>query len=140
MQNRLAEQRGLQKIRSCFRNYLIGGLLLVLLYAAWHSGFTPGSLAGAAWIWGDGFVMSGILLYLAVGASVLGRHSYFDWVFYGIYLSRFLFTHSRDEEYTNFFDFKKLRRRGDAPFWPGVLVATIWFLTGLILSMLYYLL
>ena len=60
-------------------------------YAAWHSGFTPGSLAGAAWIWGDGFVMSGILLYLAVGASVLGRHGYFDWVFYGIY--PFSYTH-----------------------------------------------
>lgn len=46
MQNRLSEQRGLRQVRGCFRNYLLGGLLLVLLYAAWHRGFTPGSRPG----------------------------------------------------------------------------------------------
>lgn len=140
MQNRLSEQRGLRQVRGCFRNYLLGGCCWCCCTRPGTGALRPGSPAGAAWVWGDGFVMSGILLYLAVGASALGRHGYFDWVFTGLICPSFCSPTARMRSTPTFSTLKSCAGRGTAPFWPGVLVATIWFLIGLILSMLYYLL
>ena len=134
----IQEQQKAAKIQYSFRNYAVAGLLLAVLYAALHDGFQPESAASACFVWGDALTEAAVLLMCAEGASYLSRHGMLDWLFYVLYQSRFLLMHKEDKEYTNFYDFKTLRKRSTVPYWPGLIVALMYFIAGFVMSMLYY--
>lgn len=138
MQSKLSQLQTLQQLLRSFRNYSVGGAALVFSYAILHHGFSSASISDTVLIWGDAFTISGVFLFLIVGALALYQKGYLDWVAYGLYLSRFLLLHRRNAEYVNFYDYKKMRNQPHTMYWPGLLTATFFFLLGLGLSMLFF--
>jgi hypothetical protein len=126
------------RINIVFLRYLLGCIALVLMYVGLRKGFSAENAAGLMQIWGDAFVITSVVMLEVVGVSWLNRHGYIDWVGYSLELSRYLLGRKKsDESFVNYYDYKTLRERNMTPLWPGIMVAVIWFLLGLILSLLF---
>lgn len=118
--------------------YLIGSMVLVLLYVGLHRGFSIWNSVVLIQIWGDAFVITSVVVLEVVGISWLNRHGYIDWVGYSLELSRFLLRQNKsDKSFVNYYDYKMLRERNAAPLWPGVLSAFVLLMIGIVLSIVY---
>ena len=120
--------------RKSFRNYSLGGCLLLLIFEIIRGGFTAAGINQGLLLWSDGFTVSGILLLFLIAGKLLNRGGYLDWAAYFLFQAKFLLRRMKPEEYVNFYDFRKLREHKGGPLTMGITTALLFLITGTALA------